>query len=186
MHYDDSDMKIASDDFKKHQEIIDDTEQMTKLLKREKSNGNLARARRLGAVMAEDVSSIEGENPACDTAHMTQRRILLAFAVEVGLDTVLPNKLLSETAQSIFYDTLLTTASTFYDDLQKSGAFSFYYLCVREAEQVEKCVGETYATLCGCSGDKKIAKMGTELFIHFINQVHSFAKTMGFVIQSDE
>ncbi|MDD3693698.1 MAG: hypothetical protein PHX02_07355 [Oscillospiraceae bacterium] len=186
MQYDDSDMKIASDDFKKTQQIVDDTEQMANLLKREKSNGNLARARRLGAVMAEDVASIEGENPACDTAHMTQRRILLAFAVEIGLNTVLPNKLLSETAQSIFYDTLRTTASTFYDDLQKSGAFSFYYLCVREAEEVEKCVGETFATLCGCPGDKKIAKMGTDLFTHFINQVHTFAKTMGFVTQPEE
>lgn len=185
MQYDDSDMKIASDDFKTH-ETIDDTEQTTMLLKREKSNGNLARARRLGALMAEDVSSIDGENPVCDTAHMTQRRILLAFAVEIGLNTVLPNKLLSETAQSIFYDTLRTTASTFYDDLQKSGAFSFYFLCVREAEEVEKCVGETFATLCGFAGDKKIAKMGTDLFNRFINQVSTFAQAMGFVIQSDE
>ena len=127
MENDDSDMKIAGDEFEPAAEK-DDSDATAKLLEKEKANGNLSRARRLGAIMAEEVSEIEGDHPTSDAALLTQRRILLAFAVEVGLDAFLPNTLLSQTAQSIFYDTLRLTASAFYEDLQESGAFSFYYL----------------------------------------------------------
>lgn len=180
MQYNDSDMKIAGDDFKVNDQV-DDTEHTAVLLKKEKENGNLIRARRLGAVLAEDVSSIEGESNAGDAAFMTQRRILLAFAVEVGLNTALPNKLLSETAHSVFIDTLSKTASSFFEDLQKSGAFSFYYLCVRERRDIKKCVGDTFASLCGNNGDKELATIGAELYNRFINQVHTAVDSMEFM-----
>lgn len=102
MQYDDSDMKIVGSDLKADK-TFDDAEHTALLLEREKSNGNLVRARRLGAVLAEDVASIEGESNAGDATFMTQRRILLAFAVEIGLNTALPNTLLCETAQSVFF-----------------------------------------------------------------------------------
>lgn len=180
MQYNDSDMKIAGDDFKV-KEQVDDTEHTAVFLKKEKENGNLIRARRLGAILAEDVSSIEGESNADDAVFITQRRILLAFAVEVGLNTALPNRLLSETAQSVFIDTLRTTASSFFEDLQKSGAFSFYYLCVRERRDTKKSIGETFASLCGKNGDKKLAVIGAELYDRFINQVQTVVDGMGFV-----
>ena len=89
MPYDDSDMKIAGDDF----EPVDETgeresvEATARQLAREKSNGNLSRARRLGAIMADEVSAIDGKtDPARETeknhALPMQRRILLAFAVD--------------------------------------------------------------------------------------------------------
>ncbi len=89
---DDKDMKIAGDDFVQAQEP-DDTEATAKLLNQEKANGNLGRARRLGAILAEDVAAVEGDRPLDATSYMTQRRILMAFAVEVGLDTYLPRPL---------------------------------------------------------------------------------------------
>ena len=60
------------------------------------------RARRLGAIMADEVSAIDGKtDPARETeknhALPMQRRILLAFAVEVGLDAFLPNQPVSYT-----------------------------------------------------------------------------------------
>ena len=110
-----------------------------------------------------------------------QRRILLAFAVEVGLDAFLPNQLVAQTAQNIFYNTLLITAPSIYEDLQESGAFSFYYLCFRDGRQVERRVGETFAALCGRKGDPEYEQMGREFYIRFIGQVKHFADTLEFV-----
>lgn len=183
MPFDDSDMKIAGDAFEPAKEA-DDAEATALLLAREKKNGNLSRARRLGAIMAEEVSAIEGDSRAQDAATLTQRRILLAFAVEVGLDAFLPDTLLAQTAQSVFYETLRQTASAFYEDLQESGAFSFYYLCVREGRQVENKVGETYASLCGRAGDPEVAAEGAWLYVHFIEQVKAFTDRMDFVRDS--
>ena len=177
MQYDDSDMKIVGEETPSG----DDMDATAALLAREKANGNLSRARRLGAIMAEEVASVEGVQPSERAFIMAQRRILLAFAVEVGFDAFLPNNLLSQTAQSIFYDTLRLTAPSFYEDLQESGAFSFYYLCVREGREVEKRVGEIYASLCGKPGSPELAKEGADLYIYFIAQVHLIADSIDFV-----
>jgi len=177
---DDKDMKIAGDDFVQAQEP-DDAEATAKLLNQEKANGNLGRARRLGAILAEDVAAVEGDRPLDATSYMTQRRILMAFAVEVGLDTYLPNPLLSQTARNIFYETMRKTSPTFYEDLQGSGAFSFYCLCVRDGRNVAICVGETFATICAKQGDEKLAKQGEDLFLRCNEQVRLFTESMEFV-----
>ena len=83
---DDRDMKIAGDDFEPVNEAGADVGHEAQLLEQEKENGNLSRARRLGAIMADEVSAIDGKtDPARETeknhALPMQRRILLAFAV---------------------------------------------------------------------------------------------------------
>ena len=155
---DDRDMKIAGDDFEPVNEAGADVGHEAQLLEQEKENGNLSRARRLGAILADEVS-----------------------AVEVGLDALLPNSLTAQTAQDIFYNSLRVTAPRFYDDLQASGAFSFYYLCVRDGRQVEEKVGETFASLCGKKDDPAYARMGQELFRRFSGQVRNFVDTLEFV-----
>lgn len=183
MHFeDDRDMKIAGDDFEPVEQPGNrEADDEAALLEREKENGNLSRARRLGAIMADEVSAVEGDSQTSDSALLTQRRILLSFAVEVGLDALLPNSLAAQTAQTVFYDTLRTTAPQFYDDLQASGAFSFYYLCVRDGRQGEDKVGETFASLCGHKGDEAYARMGRELYQRFTAQVRYFVDTLEFV-----
>lgn len=180
MRNDDSDMKIMGDEFEPPAEK-DDTHETARQLEREKANGNLGRARRLGAMMAEEVSSIEGGVPVSEPAPLTQRRILLAFAVEVGFEAFLPNSILAETAQSVFYETLRQDAPAFFEDLQESGAYSFYFLCVREGREVEKKVGETYASLCGRPKQETLAREGSELYVRFIGQVQKLVNDIGFV-----
>lgn len=182
MRNDDSDMKIAGEKFGPPK-TPEDTEFTAEMLDQEKSNGNLSRARRLGAIMADEVTSIEGGQLTNDAVVLTQRRILLAFAVEVGLDKFLPNTLLSQTAQSVFYETLSQTASAFYEDLQESGAFSFYYLCVREGRDIEINVGKTFASLCGKVNDLALTILGKEMYLHFIDQVRYYTESMDFVCQ---
>ena len=178
---DDRDMKIAGDDFEPVNEAGADVGHEAQLLEQEKENGNLSRARRLGAILADEVSAVEGDSRTDDSALLTQRRILLSFAVEVGLDALLPNSLTAQTAQDIFYNSLRVAAPRFYDALQASGAFSFYYLCVRDGRQVEEKVGETFASLCGKKDDPAYARMGQELFRRFSGQVRNFVDTLEFV-----
>lgn len=178
---DDSDMKIAGDDFAPVARPKDGDGDEAALLEQEKENGNLSRARRLGAIMAEEVSAIEGDSRTTDSALLTQRRILLSFAVEVGLDALLPSSLAAQTAQAVFYNTLRSTAPQFYDDLQASGAFSFYYLCVRDGRQVEQKVGETFASLCGRKDDEAYIRMGQDMYLHFSALVKRFVDMLEFV-----
>lgn len=180
MRNDDSDMKIVGEEIKSDQ-VAEDIKETSRLLEREKSNGNLNRARRLGAIMADEVAAVEGEVPTNEAVFVTQRRILLAFAVEVALETILPNSILSETARSVFYETLRKTAPSIYEDLQGSGAFSFYYLALREGKDVVKSVGEAYASLCGRARDNALAKKGGDLYIYFIEQVRSLVDGFEFV-----
>ena len=177
----DQDIKIAGDSFESAANDDSEGDQTARELQREKDNGNLNRARRLGAIMADDVSAIEGDSPSGDSVLMTQRRILLAFAVAVGLESFLSSSLLSETAQSVFYDTLGETAPSFYEDLQESNAFSFYYLCVRDSGQVETKVGKTFASLCGMTDNETYARMGEELYRRFIGQVQHYTEVLAFV-----
>lgn len=183
MRNDDRDMKIAGEDFKSVP-VLDDVEETSRLLEREKASGNLNRARRLGAIMADEVAAVEGDDPASEAVSETQRRILLAFAVEVALETLLPNSILSETSKSVFYETLRNTAPSIYDDLQGSGAFSFYYLALRDGKNVVKSVGEAYASLCGRAGEAALANKGGELYVNFIEQARSIVDSIGFVTDS--
>lgn len=181
--FDDSDMKIAGDDFSS--EAVDGAD-VSVLLEQERENGNLDKARRLGSLLAGDVVSIEDApgpaNGAAENPELPlQRRILLAFAAEVGLEMYLPNQLVAGIAQNTFYHLLDETTPAFYDTLQNSGAFSFYYLCVREGKNVEKKVGETFATLCGMADSQSYARMGKELYIRFIGQIRGLAESLAFV-----
>ena len=180
MRNDDSDMKIMGDDYDFPEEK-DDSHETARQLEQEKANGNLNRARQLGAMMAEEVSAVEGDSPENEPALLTQRRILLAFAAEVGFEAFLPTSILTETAQSVFYETLSKDAPAFYEDLQESGAFSFYYLCVREGRQVEEKVGQTFASLCGKPKDAALAQEGEGLYRRFIDRVQRFVNSMGFL-----
>ena len=173
----DRDMKIVPEGAVEIPQPAEDSVEATaRLFNREKNNGNLGKARRLGARMAEEVASMEGyssaaNGPAENPILLTQRRILMAFAVEVGLDAFLPNNLVAQSAQNVFYDTLRILAPDFYDDLQESGAFSFYYLCVQDGRQVARRVGENFASLCGRPGSESYARMGEDLYSRFLAQV---------------
>ena len=186
----DNDVKIFDDTVNLSDFVPFDTETATAMMQQvaqEKQNGNLGKARRMGARLgAEDIAAIDHATPpangaAENAALMTQRRILLAFAAEVGLDAFLPNNLTAQEAQNIFYNNLHLTAPAFYDDLQESGAFSFYYLCVRDGRHVERKIGETFARLCGMADSESYIRMGIDAYNRFMTQVKRMADSMNFV-----
>ncbi|MGI6265353.1 MAG: hypothetical protein ACOYJY_07850 [Acutalibacteraceae bacterium] len=159
-------------------------------VEREKQNGNLGKARRLGARLAEDIAGIDRLTPAHGVAEnaalLTQRRILMAFAAEVGLDAFLPNNLVAQEAQNTLYNNLHLIAPAFYDELQNSGAFSFYTLCLRDSRQAERQIAETFARLCGMAGSDSYARMGAEAYTRFMAQIKQMADAMQFVKSEEE
>lgn len=185
----DSDIKIFDDTVNVSDFVPFDSETaaaMVQQVEREKQNGNLGKARRIGACLAADIAAIDQVTPPANGAAenvllLTQRRILLTFAAEVGLDSFLPNNLTAQEAQNVLYNNLHLAAPAFYDDLQESGAFSFYYLCVRNGRHVERRIGETFARLCGMADSESYIRMGIDAYNRFMAQVKQLADSMHFV-----
>ena len=184
---DDSDMKIVSGAFAPETEAGESPAALADAVARAKENGDLARARNLGALLAErvlppgeapavgetspDGTPTDSETPLPGRAAERQGRFLKAFAVEAALDAYLPNTVLADTAKNVFYEALTAAAPGFTEELQESGAFSFYYLCVRGGVGAERKIGESYAMLCGRAEDAGFAKIGEKRYLTFLDEV---------------
>ena len=183
--YDDSDMKVVGETLGNLTEPSEETaDAAAQLWTREKANGNVAKARRAGAILAgivlsdESFSSIDGISD--DDLHV-QRFALATFAVEVGFDAFLPNGILSETAQDMFEHTLKITAPEWYDVLSQTGAISFYYLSIRSARgQSGAGIGDTFATLCGLPGSKACIKKGNALYLSVLSRIKTLTDSLQF------
>ena len=183
--FDDSDMKVVSEDVNAQAAPRDDAAEEAAILAREKQNGNVAKARRLGALLAESVladdgfSSVEGVD---DAVLKTQRFALANFAVEVGLDAFLPNAILAQTAGIIFDDTLKITAPEQTDSLNENSAVSFYYLNIRAGRgKVEMAIGATFASFCGAADNAACRQAGRDLYLSTLSQVKSLVSALRFV-----
>lgn len=189
--FDDSDMKIVGEMPDKSQLTKEEAKQTAVLLKQEKENGNIERARQFGSTIAEKVvskSSIDENHPCAH--HM---KILTAFAGEVSFQGLLPNNLLALTALSVYNEALRHQAQQFYEELQESGAFSFYYLCLRDSlarkseikwddDILASRVGETFAVLCGKADDGQTIAKGTEVYSNFVKQIKELYEKIDFII----
>lgn len=180
-----NDVKI----FGEHQNL-DDIEKEDSLVLElvvQKSNGNLHKAKQLGAILAAEVESNDGEFVFGaglrreDQEILLQRRLLLAFVVDYGLNTFCLNKIISEIAINFFYDTIKNDSPLIYEDIRETGAFSYYYLCVRDGEQIEEEIGKTFAQLVGYKDNEVYAHLGTALFLHFIDVVKKKIAELNFV-----
>jgi hypothetical protein len=165
---DDSDMKIAG---APGPAPADDTGDTEADLAEQTASGNLELAKKLGEELARKILDEDGvTNFGVDSREgdevRRQRRLLLAFVVdnEVG-DTV--EGLLGHAVLNSFYDLLKSEAPDFYEDVRGSASFSFYLLCVRDGENVEHCIGNSFAMLAGYEGDKVMSELGEALYFHF-------------------
>lgn len=157
----DSDMKIAGAVVPKVEEPC-----AAEAVAEAQQNGNLDKARQLGARLAQAVA----ENG--DAA----RRSLAAFAAVVGMDGALPAGPTAETARNAFYESL----GGFYDELRSAGTFSFYYLCLQAGDRVEQQVGATFAELCGAPRDAAMIAEGTALYQKVLEESAGLAAALAF------
>lgn len=172
---DDSDIKIAGkepapDD---NSDAINEANELNAL----KKSGDVAKANELGSILsrkfldADGVSSF-GEDSEESEAVKTQRRLLLAFTAVHVVKESLSNDIIRDIVIKSFYDSLKNAMPDFYEELMKSGSFSFYTLCVRRGGEVEKYIGETFAMLCSKEKDNVYKDFGTALYLRFVDVSH--------------
>lgn len=181
---DDSDMKIAGREPKEDTGAAVITE--VNALKIQRENGNVDKANRLGAELCgkfidKDGISAFGSDKAEPAVLTTQRRLLLAFAVDTTVENTVKNSILRDVIIKSFYDNLKMALPSFYEDLNKSGSFSFYTLCVRRGVDIEKYIGDTFAMLAGKEGDKLMAEFGKALYLEFIDVINKTVNSYNFI-----
>lgn len=181
----DSDMKIVgSSHFTKEEGF--DVIQFVEETKLHRFNGNSAKAKALGSnivsafsykAATEDLTALANEYGVIITdSVLLQIKILTVFSAEYCIDNFLPSAMLSTVAVGELYDVLQEVSPELYDELSKSTAFSFYYLCLKAGNDSEdKCIGAQFAASCGKKDDASLAAFGAEL--HRIN-VQVFKKAI--------
>lgn len=176
-HNEDSDMKIVGNSQIVKEDVFD-VIQLIEETKNQRFNGNSAKAKTLGAniVSAFSYKAAPDELVQLATEHeisitdevLLQMKILSVFSAEYCLDNFLPSPMLSTVAVGELYDVLQELSPEFYEELSKSTAFSFYYLCLKNCNaDVDRLIGEQFACACGKKGDEAFCSLGTDL--HNIN-----------------
>ena len=171
MKNEDYDIKIFSPVKK-----IDETEAQVVAdeMKKQIISGNTQKAKDLGkrigetfpdAAAKEELWNMAG---CCgvelDRSIKDQAIILSVFTAEYCLNTYMPFKILSTTAVSTFYDTLISDAPDLYNNLLSSAAFSFYYIDARNDNVDSESIGKTFAMLCGNKESEDLICYGKSVF----------------------
>lgn len=126
---------------------------------RQRANGNIDKARKLGAVLATIAPTGDGDGIFVNLKdHLSpkffvqdilyQIRVLLVFACETLLQIELPTELLSTTAIASMYDAMEKDAPGFYSNIANGAAFTFYYLAIQKGGDISANIGEAFAMLC--------------------------------------
>jgi hypothetical protein len=126
---------------------------------RHRANGNIDKARRLGAALATMAPTSDGDGIFVNLRdHLSpkffvqdilyQIRVLLVFACETILQMELPTELLSTTAIASMYDAMEKDMPGFYNNIANGAAFTFYYLAIQKGGDISENIGEAFAMLC--------------------------------------
>ena len=184
--FQDSDMKIVgekpSSDVKKNIELYGDIVVYDK----EKANGNIKKAKELGAVLATEFVSVCKKDELTISENdseslITQKVLLLSFTVMAGLEEFCPNITIANAARSAFFDELHNLDEGLFEKSSDTGAFSFYYLSFRRGTEVDRRVGQTFAMLCSHDGDPIYQELGEALYCWFLSTVQKNVNQTEFV-----
>ena len=126
---------------------------------RHRANGNIDKARKLGAALATIAPTGDGDGIFVNLKdHLSpkffvqdilyQIRVLLVFACETLLQIELPTELLSTTAIASMYDAMEKDMPGFYSNIANGAAFTFYYLAIQKGGDISENIGEAFAMLC--------------------------------------
>lgn len=170
MPYDDSDMKIVPND---PSELFDSSEGAATAFLRETQNGNMEKARKLGAELAAELSAGDrgivnfGVGAYDDESTLLQRRVLFAYVVNQVVEDLAPASIVAQSAMSSFYDCLQKASPDVYEKITDAAVFSLYILSVRNAPDDPCAIGRVFAQLCGREADPVFVRYGCELSNYF-------------------
>lgn len=138
---------------------------------RNRANGNIDKARRLGESLATMTPTSDGDGIFVNLKdHLSpkffvqdilyQIRVLLVFACETILQIELPSELLSTTAISSMYHAIEEGTPGFYSNISNGAAFTFYYLAVQKGGDISENIGEAFAMLCSVKNKESFVLAG--------------------------
>ena len=122
---------------------------------RQRANGSIDKARRLGASLATIAPTGDGDGIFVNLKdHLSpkffvqdilyQIRVLLVFACETLLQMELPTELLSTTAIASMYNAMENDMPGFYSNIANGAAFTFYYLAIQKDGDMSENIGEAF------------------------------------------
>ena len=138
---------------------------------RNRANGNIDKARRLGESLATMTPTSDGDGIFVNLKdHLSpkffvqdilyQIRVLLVFACETILQIELPSELLSTTAISSMYHAIEEDTPGFYSNIANGAAYTFYYLAVQKGGDISENIGEAFAMLCSVKNKESFVLAG--------------------------
>ena len=139
----DYDMKIAGDKPSQQKEVEKTDVSGFEEYPREVANGNIERAKKLGAALAEafvaagNNDCFDGSCPGDSDELDRQKLLLLCFTVLSTLETKCPAVCTVKIAKAAFFDALRAIDADLPDRSTDTGAFSFYYLSYRRGTEVD-------------------------------------------------
>lgn len=171
MQFDDSDMKIAPD---RISEVFDMSEGAANAFVREKSNGNMDKARKLGQQFAAELiapskgATLFGVGAFDNDSTMAQRKVLFAYVVNRVVEDMAPNSIVAQSILSSFYESVRQQSEKLYDLINDTAAFSLYILSHRSTPEKSEAVGRVFAQLCNKEEDPVFIRYGAELTDYFM------------------
>ena len=171
MHtFDDNDIKIFG--APKIENEADVLMRIVEIMKKQRANGNMDRAKELGERIARQIYSPENINSSVaesiaqyksDEAIYEQIKMLVTFAAEAQIHLLLEKYSVSTMAVNSLYDELIKLDDDLYDNI--TNAFTFYYLELRKGGDVAELLGKRFAKLCGDKENDALVSLGGEIFI---------------------
>lgn len=143
-----------------------DMSAVIEVMKEHRANGNIDKAKKLGKALAEiDVDVKELLSPKFMKSDIIyQIKVLLIFAAEFNLQMIISAPMLSTTAINSMYDSMQKHSAGFYENISDGVAFSFYYACIRDAGDIEKNIGKTFAMLCSAKDNDSFVEAGSTVY----------------------
>lgn len=184
----DSDIKIFGQE---QAESRDDELRFIALMEKQRSNGNIDEAVRLGEYLAdiflnekdllERLSSVLGKTDFPKDM-LYQMKILMFFSAEYTLNRILPNAVLKSTAVNALYGSIKNGNLDFYTEFSDGAEYSFYYLAMRkESQSIITEIGKAFAMLCGKEDNSDFIELGKRLFNLIADEVENIFAIFNFV-----
>jgi hypothetical protein len=125
-----------------------------------RANGNIDKARRLGAALATIAPTDAGdEGIYIDIKNhlapkflvpdiLYQIKVLLVFACETLLQIEIPVPTITTTAIAAMRNEMEKNSPAFFANISNGAAYTFYYLAVQKGGDISQNIGEAFAMLC--------------------------------------
>lgn len=155
------------------------------LIQREKDNGNIEKAHQLAERLAAEAGSNEEEYLVDERLpeEIYHRRMLMIFSIISSIEVFCPNGFIAGISKNRFYEIITEMPGVTYDAKDGNTIFSFYYLCLRDAEAPDRCIGLTFAKLCGHENNKIYCELGENLYRFFARLVSDCVTELQFATE---